>query len=119
MPHVFLEYTSNLTDFEPDSALLRINHVLVASGQFAAESAIKSRATRVESFRVGTGLNVRGFVHVKLALLSGRSAQVKAQLSESLLAGLQELGNWSASVEVQLSVELVDLDRESYGEITL
>jgi 5-carboxymethyl-2-hydroxymuconate isomerase len=28
----------------------------------------------------------RAFVHVKLALLSGRSPQIKQQLSESLLA---------------------------------
>ncbi|KIH81947.1 5-carboxymethyl-2-hydroxymuconate Delta-isomerase [Pseudomonas batumici] len=118
MPHVFLEYTANLTDFDADKALLRINHALVASGQFGAEFDIKSRATKLEAFRVGTGAGERGFVHVKLALLSGRSAQIKTQLSESLLAGLKDLGDWPAGVEVQLSVEVVDLDRESYAKVT-
>jgi 5-carboxymethyl-2-hydroxymuconate isomerase len=119
MPHVFLEYTPNLTEFDADKALLRINHALVASGQFGAEFDIKSRATELGAFRVGTGLGERGFVHVKLALLSGRSAQIKKQLSESLLAGLKDLGDWPEGIEVQLSVEVVDLDRESYAKVTL
>ena len=119
MPHVFLEYTPNLTEFDVDKALLRINHALVASGQFGAEFDIKSRAMELGAFRVGTALGERGFVHVKLALLSGRSAQIKKQLSESLLAGLKDLGDWPEGIEVQLSVEVVDLDRESYAKVAI
>jgi 5-carboxymethyl-2-hydroxymuconate isomerase len=58
----------------------------------------------------------RGFVHVKLALLSGRSPQIKKQLSESLLAVVQDLCEWPAGVEVQLCVEILDIDRESYAK---
>lgn len=119
MPHLHLEYTTNLTQLDTDKALLRLNHALVASGQFGAEFDIKSRACKVESFRVGTGLNERGFVAVRLALLSGRSAQVKKQLSESLLAVLQDLGAWPEGVQVQLSVELLDIDRDSYSKVAL
>lgn len=71
MPHLHMEYTANLPQLDVDKALLRLNHGLVASGQFADEFDIKSRAVKVESFRVGTGLGERAFVHVKLALLSG------------------------------------------------
>lgn len=119
MPHLHLEYTTNLTQLDADKALLRLNHVLVGSGQFAAEFDIKSRALKVEQFRVGTGLGERGFVHIKLALLSGRSAQVKKQLSENLLAVLQDLGPWPADIEVQLSVEVRDMDRETYSKMAV
>lgn len=118
MPHVFLEYTPNLP-FEAEKALLRINHALVASGQFGAEFDIKSRAQKLSIFRVGTGLSERGFVHVKLALLSGRSPEIKRQLSESLLAAIKDLGNWPEGVEVQLSVEVVDLDRDAYAKVAI
>lgn len=91
MPHLHMEYTANLPQLDTDKALLRLNHALVASGQFSDEFDIKSRAVKVESFRVGTGLGERAFVHVKLALLSGRSPEIKKQLSESLLAVLQDL----------------------------
>ncbi|MCK6186932.1 MULTISPECIES: 5-carboxymethyl-2-hydroxymuconate Delta-isomerase [unclassified Pseudomonas] len=119
MPHLHLEYTANLTQLDADKALLRLNHALVASGQFGAEFDIKSRAVKVERFRVGTSLDQRGFVAVRLALLSGRSPQVKKQLSESLLTVLQDLGPWPDDVKVQLSVELRDMDRDAYSKVAI
>ncbi|MCP2071008.1 UNVERIFIED_ORG: 5-carboxymethyl-2-hydroxymuconate isomerase [Pseudomonas lini] len=116
MPHLHMEYTANLPDLKAEVVLLRLNNALVASGQFAAESDIKSRAVKVETYRVGTGLGERGFVHVKLALLSGRSPAIKKQLSASLLAVIQELGPWPDEVNVQLCVEILDIDREPYAK---
>ena len=118
MPHLYMEYTANLPQLDADKALLRFNHALVASGQFA-EYDIKSRARKVETFRVGTGLGERAFVHVKLSLLSGRSPEIKKQLSQSLLAVLQELCEWPAGVELQLAVEILDIDRDSYGKLSI
>jgi hypothetical protein len=74
MPHLHMEYTANLTELNADVALLRLNNALVASGQFAAEFDIKSRAVKLETFRVGTGMGERGFLHVKLALRSWPTA---------------------------------------------
>jgi 5-carboxymethyl-2-hydroxymuconate isomerase len=119
MPHLHMEYTPNLPALDVGTALLRLNQTLMASGQFAAEFDIKSRAVQVGAFRVGTGLGERAFVHVKLALLSGRSAEVKKQLSQSLLAVLQELCEWPADVEVQLCAEILDIDRESYTKTAI
>ncbi|WP_213937292.1 5-carboxymethyl-2-hydroxymuconate Delta-isomerase [Pseudomonas sp. dw_612] len=119
MPHLHMEYTANLPGLNADVALIRLNNTLVGSGQFAAEHDIKSRALKVETFKVGTGLGERAFVHVKLALLSGRSPQIKKQLSESLLAVVQDLCEWPTGVEVQLCVEILDIDRESYTKIAI
>ncbi|MCX2898356.1 5-carboxymethyl-2-hydroxymuconate Delta-isomerase [Pseudomonas mandelii] len=116
MPHLHMEYTANLPGLNADVALIRLNNTLVGSGQFGAEFDIKSRAIKVETFKVGTAMGERGFVHVKLALLSGRSPQIKKQLSESLLAVVQDLCEWPAGVEVQLCVEILDIDRESYSK---
>lgn len=119
MPHLHMEFTANLPELNADVALMRLNNALVASGQFNAESDIKARAIKLETFKVGTALNERAFVHVKLALLSGRSPQIKKQLSESLLAVVQDLCQWPAGVEVQLAVELLDIDRESYSKVAI
>ncbi|WP_278406991.1 5-carboxymethyl-2-hydroxymuconate Delta-isomerase [Pseudomonas rhodesiae] len=119
MPHLHLEYTANLTDLAVEKTLLRLNNVLMASGQFGSEFDIKSRALKVDSFQVGTSLSPRAFIAVKLSLLSGRSPQVKKQLSESLLAALQDVGEWPADMQVQLSVQLVDMDRESYSKVAI
>ena len=119
MPHLHMEYTANLTNLAVEKTLLRLNNVLMASGQFGSEFDIKSRAVKVESFQVGTSLNPRGFIAVKLSLLSGRSPQVKQQLSQSLLAALQDMGDWPADIQVQLSVLLVDMDRDSYSKVAI
>ena len=119
MPHLHMEYTANLPELNADVALIRLNNALVASGQFAAEYDIKSRAVKVETFKVGTVSGERAFVHVKLALLSGRSSEIKKQLSESLLAVVQDLCEWPSSIEVQLCVEILDIDRDSYSKTAI
>jgi 5-carboxymethyl-2-hydroxymuconate isomerase len=119
MPHLHMEYTANLPGLNADLALIRLNNTLVGAGQFAAEFDIKSRAVKVETFKVGTALAERAFVHVKLALLSGRSPQIKKQLSESLLAVVQDLCEWPTDVEVQVCVEILDIDRESYTKTAI
>lgn len=119
MPHLHMEYTANLPQLNADVALIRLNNTLVGAGQFAAEFDIKSRAVKVETFKVGTVMGERAFVYVKLAMLSGRSPEIKKQLSQSLLAVLQDLCEWPAGVEVQLCVELLDIDRESYSKTAI
>jgi len=121
MPHLTLEYTANLASADFDDLLLRLNEALVASGEFP-EDHIKSRAVELATFRIGTQVETsaqrRGFVHVRLALHSGRSAQVKRGLSESLL-GVFQHGNWPSGLDIQLCVEILDIDRESYSKLRL
>ncbi|MCY1395130.1 5-carboxymethyl-2-hydroxymuconate Delta-isomerase [compost metagenome] len=116
MPHLHLEYTNNLPELDADKVLLRLNHTLAASGQFTSEVDIKSRAVQVGVFRIGTALAERAFVHVKLAILSGRSPEVKKQVSDSLLAALNEAVPWPQGLDVQLCVEILDIDRDSYSK---
>jgi 5-carboxymethyl-2-hydroxymuconate isomerase len=116
MPHLHLEYTRNLPLAEPETLLLRLNHALMATGQFANEVDIKSRATELQTFRVGTAPGERGFLYVKLALLSGRSPEIKKQLSDALIDVLKQAATWPKGVNVQFGVEIVDMQRESYGK---
>lgn len=119
MPHLHVEYSDNLRDLDVDRLLLRLNHALVGSGQFADELDIKSRAVALASFRVGIAPLARAFAHVKLAILSGRSAEVKRQLSASLLEVLKEAIPARAGLDVQLCVEVLDIDRDSYSKVHL
>ncbi len=119
MPHLHLEYSANVRSLETDKALLRLNNALVASGQFSDEVDIKSRAVAHEDFRVGIALAERAFVHVKLAMLSGRSAQIKQQLSTSLLEVLKDIVPAQPGLDIQLCVEILDIDRDSYSKVRL
>ncbi|MCS3468484.1 5-carboxymethyl-2-hydroxymuconate isomerase [Pseudomonas sp. JUb42] len=119
MPHMTLEYTPNLPSFDVRRTLLALNQALFASGQFTSEADIQSKAVAVGEFQVGTLSTPRGFMHVQMALFNGRSAEVKRQLSASLLAVLQGVCEWPSDLEVQLSVDIVDLDRDAYAWTTL
>lgn len=121
MPHLTLEYTGNLPLFKAADTLLAINKMLLASAEFE-ELDIKSRAIRLDTYLVGTQVSHhpdnQAFVHAKLALLSGRSAQAKQALSAGLLAVLEQACMWPQprAQAVQLCVELQDIDRASYAK---
>lgn len=119
MPHLNLEYSDNLRDLNVDVLLLRLNHALVGSGQFAEELDIKSRAQAFGQYRVGTAPGERAFAHVCLAILSGRTQQVKQQLSNSLLEVLREAIAAQPGLDIQLCVEVLDIDREPYAKLRL
>jgi len=115
MPHLTLEYTSNLSNLNPSSVLDQFNQALIASEQFE-EPDIKSRALRLEDFAIGEASEGRGFVHVRLAILSGRSPETKSDLSHRLLAVLEKACPPVAGLRCQLSVEVQDIDRASYAK---
>lgn len=116
---IFVEYSDNLKNLEVDRLLLRLNNALVGSGQFAEELDIKSRAVALAGFRVGVAPAERAFAHIKLAILSGRSAEIKRQLSASLLEVLKEAVPSTPGLDIQLCVEVIDIDRDSYSKVHL
>ena len=115
MPHLTLEYTSNLTKLDTERALLALNHALVASGHFE-EVDIKSRAVRHDDFLIGTTSGAHAFVHVTLALLSGRSQQTRNELSSALLRVLRMSCKGISEDRLQVSVQVEELDRPSYAK---
>ncbi|MGL4767615.1 MAG: 5-carboxymethyl-2-hydroxymuconate Delta-isomerase [Formosimonas sp.] len=114
MPHLTVEYSANLA-LDAQAVLLRLNQTLLDSGEFD-ELDIKSRMLRLDDFRVGLNAPQEAFVHVKLAILSGRSAAVKQRLSAQLLHGLQTAQAWPSALSVQLCVEINEIERDSYSK---
>lgn len=113
MPHLTIDYSSNL-DASITPALLRTaNAALLATGQFQ-EADIKTRAQGFDCFAVGTQDAARGFVAARLAILSGRSSQIKREVADVLLAALEAITD--DKLELQISVEVVDIDRDSYAK---
>lgn len=115
MPHLIVEYTANLSPIEQRGTLLALNQALVDSCEFN-EADIKSRAIQCDDFLIGVQTTSRGFLHVKLHILSGRSAETKKRLSQQLLATLTHLFKPQVGVETQLCVEVIDIDRDSYSK---
>jgi len=111
MPFLTVEYSANLDPLDVPALLLRLNQTIVDGGH-ADELVIKSRAIRFDTFQVGTSTDVRGFLHVKLALMSGRTDEVKKALAEQLMAVVKDVAPTPGLV--QLAVELSDIDRAGF-----
>lgn len=114
MPHLTVEYSANLPDYPEAQALAELNAAVCASPEVLDEADLKSRFVRNASFHVGTVASGRGFVHAQLRLLSGRSPEAKQDLAARVAEVLRRLTPRPAGVMVQLSVEIVDMDRPSY-----
>lgn len=120
MPHLIVEYTDNLPNFPELPMLDALNETIVASGQVQNEHDLKSRALRTARFRVGTDPSAaRGFVHAELRLLAGRTPEIKRDLSDRIAAVLRAQTPQPPGMQVQLSVDIVDMDRGAYYKATL
>ncbi|MDO5692881.1 MAG: 5-carboxymethyl-2-hydroxymuconate Delta-isomerase [Pseudomonadota bacterium] len=120
MPHLRIEYSSNLTDYPEAQALAEINAAVCASPEILNESDLKSRFMRTNGcFQIGTQPANRAFVHAQLRLLTGRSPETKKDLADRIADVLRRLTPRPAGMQVHLSVEIVDMDRASYVKESL
>lgn len=117
MPHLTIEYSNNLCQFDPQNALLKLNQALIDSGHFS-EADIKSRAIHFDHFLIGNQAG-RAFIHIKLCILSNRPAAIKKELATAMLAALSgQIAN-PDQLQIQICAEIIDIDRESYSKEVL
>ncbi|ETI58140.1 5-carboxymethyl-2-hydroxymuconate Delta-isomerase [Marinomonas profundimaris] len=110
MPHCILEYSQNLEQEVPPADLLEaIKSACVASAIFSLDD-IKLRSFPYKSFL--TGGQEDAFMHVTIRMLSGRTQEQKKQLSHLILEALTQF----SLTDVSLSVEMCDMDRETYAK---
>ncbi len=113
MPHCIVEYAKILEQKVSVSELIQRVHQGAVNSQLFQEQDIKTRALAFEHFQTGT--SSKAFVHVSMKILSGRSQEQKKQATLSVLKELQKLPFESIS----LTVELRDMDRETYSKSVL
>lgn len=114
MPHLVIDYSANLSDFPDAQVLKEVNASLCSHPEVKDEADVKSRTNRIEHYEIGTAPAHRAFVHAQLRLLSGRSPEAKKELAERIAVVLRKHTPHPQGVMVQLSVEVLDMDRGSY-----
>lgn len=119
MPHLTVEYSANLAEFPQPELLKALNLAVTSSPEVLQESDLKTRLVAHHVYAVGTAPQARAFVHAQLRLLAGRTPDAKADLTRRIADVLRRHTPQPADVQVQLSVEIVDMDRPSYIKETL
>ena len=119
MPHLTVEYSGNLPHFPEAETLTALNATLCAHPEVQDEADLKTRFVVADSFEIGTAPAHRAFVHAQLRLLAGRTPAAKKELADRIAAVLRELTPHPEGMLVQLSVDIVDMDKGAYYKGTL
>ncbi|MEU7388203.1 5-carboxymethyl-2-hydroxymuconate Delta-isomerase [Streptomyces tanashiensis] len=104
MPQITVDYSAPLDR----RGFARALHPLVVETVDTTLDACKTRFREVEELVVGDGAADDVVVHVEIALLSGRTDEVKARLADAVLDLLP--AHLKSTEGVRLSVEIRDLE---------
>ncbi|HLO67615.1 MAG TPA: 5-carboxymethyl-2-hydroxymuconate Delta-isomerase [Holophaga sp.] len=115
MPHTLLEYTANVAD-RPDFQVFWADlHRHLAAEAPCRIQDIKSRATRLEDFRMGAGDRESAFVHLTIRIMEGRTPEVLERVGRGALELLGRAFPLAlASQEADLTVEIAGMRRDAY-----
>jgi len=116
MPHCIIEYSEELTqELDIQEVMSAVFSGAVKSSLFSSND-IKVRATPFTYFYAGSESEDKKyqqrFIHVCCKILSGRNLAQRQKLSELVLSQLKSF----AIKSVSISVEIVDMERESYNK---
>jgi 5-carboxymethyl-2-hydroxymuconate isomerase len=85
MPHIVVEYTSNIAaEARIPQLLAGINRVLMAQGGVYPTAGIRSRAIALTDYCIADGADDYAFVHTTLKIASGRPEDVKKKTCDEL-----------------------------------
>ena len=106
MPHCIIEHSPNIS---PDGLMHAVFDGSLHSRLFLPDGAdIKVRAIAYQNFKLGDGK--ASFVHVVVKILAGRTDEQKQRLSQEIIKKLSDLGHQ----DISITVEVVDMERQSY-----
>jgi 5-carboxymethyl-2-hydroxymuconate isomerase len=113
MPHCIIEYSTEIeTSVKPAQLINAVYQGALTSGLFDHNN-IKTRSIAFDSYQ--TGSIKKAFVHVTVKIFSGRNLEQKKTLSNLILSQLKTIDFPSIS----LTVEVVEMEKESYAKVVI
>jgi len=113
MPHLTLEYTSNVSEPEDmREVMLKMHRVLNETGGIRLGNC-KSRSRRLDTYAVGDGSLDNAFLHLDVRFMEGRPDEVKRAIGNELLQILMESFP-GTGLDLQITVEIRDIMGNSY-----
>jgi len=112
MPHLTLSLSENIPNTSAFEPLFQDLHTILNKVTDIPISHCKSRVLFFSEFLVADGEENGSFAHLEVKLLAGRSSELKGAIGNQMLDILKKFYNLIDGM--QISVELVDMDRECY-----
>jgi 5-carboxymethyl-2-hydroxymuconate isomerase len=110
MPSCIIEYPQKFAENLHIEKLCSALHQVMLDSKLFAPEAIKTRAISYDHLCMGDDFAQHPFLHVTVALMSGRPIEAKKLLSYNLHHKMREMNPDLA----RLSVEIRDMDKECF-----
>ena len=114
MPHITVDYSDVLADTFDRRGFGLALHPLVANTIEGSVSGCRTRFRRIEESVLADGNDDIAMVHIEVAVLSGRTPEVKTELSRSVLALTRQYVAPTPGCSLHVSVDVSDVARGSY-----
>ena len=114
MPHCIIEYAKEIESHV--KGIINASYSGLSHSNLFAENDIKIRAMPFEHYLKGGSIindSHSSFVHIRIHILSGRSAKEKSDLSHAILNSVS-LANDDIK---NISVEIINIDNPSYAKL--
>ena len=108
MPHIVVEHSDSLTAFMRENDVLRALHSCVTDSGLFDPQAVKARAMPYVDAVLPEGAD--RFVHITVSILSGRTSDQRAALSQAVFEAAQR----KLSTDIRLSVNIHEMDAQIY-----
>ncbi|MBA0050121.1 isomerase [Streptomyces sp. AJS327] len=118
MPHITVDYSDALSETFDRRGFGLALHPLVANTIEGSVEGCKTRFRRIEESVLSDGTDDIAMVHIEVGVLSGRTPEVKTELSRSVLALTRNFVKPVPGCALHLSVDVSDLARGSYASHT-
>ena len=119
MPHAILEYTENILDDADFVHLFERLHAMLAETGGCNPDEMRSRALRLDHYRMGNGDERNAFAHLTIKLQQGRPEDLLARMGQAALELLKE--HFVQALEDQrcdLTVEIQEIPRQCYFKVS-
>jgi len=113
MPHILIEYSSNVAAHHDIDALVDAVHAGGVSQQLAALGAHRTRAMERNHYRIGDGNPDYAFVAIVVRIGPGRDAPTRTALLSAVLdAAEQHIAAQNGPLTVAWSAEVQEIDAD-------
>lgn len=119
MPQVRIEFSGNLKGSFDQRALALKIHGHLTSIAAADLASCKTGFIHLDEIVIADGSGDQGMIHIAVGILSGRTDEQKRELGTALMQDLEQAFRRPDGMEVQLTVEIRDMDRDFYRKVRL
>ena len=123
MPHIVIEHSADFTKTYVHSLQKKIPQIMagITEGNFDADQC-KCRSVSFDEYLVGIpDQSTASFMHISIKILGGRSLEARKKLSAQVIEFIHkncaELN--LASSRCDLSVDIIEMDRETYQKLRI